>query len=153
MDATEDLSKSIRDTGRRMTRQRRAILHTLESVTCHPTAAELYEMVRREIAGISPGTVYRNLNVLQELSFVREIRTAGEPTRYDARVQDHPHARCSNCGCVVDVPLEPDVCIDEAADELVGWQLTGYSVQFDGICPNCISKSQAEKGDSEGPWI
>ncbi|MGE5577510.1 MAG: Fur family transcriptional regulator, partial [Syntrophothermus sp.] len=49
-----------------MTRQRQIILEELKNVTTHPTADEVYEMVRRRLPRISLGTVYRNLELLAE---------------------------------------------------------------------------------------
>ena len=48
------------------TAQRAAILEELRSVTCHPTADELYTMLRKKMPQISLGTVYRNLEQLSE---------------------------------------------------------------------------------------
>ena len=47
---------------RRMTKQRRIILEELRKVRSHPTADEIYAMVRRRLPRISLGTVYRNLD-------------------------------------------------------------------------------------------
>ena len=44
--------------------QRKVIVDELRKLKCHPTADELYEVVRRKLPRISLGTVYRNLEVL-----------------------------------------------------------------------------------------
>ena len=44
-----------------MTRQRAVILEELRKLTTHPTADELYQIVRARMPRISLGTVYRNL--------------------------------------------------------------------------------------------
>lgn len=48
----------------RMTRQRAVILEELRKTATHPTADELYSIVRRRLPRISLGTVYRNLDFL-----------------------------------------------------------------------------------------
>ena len=48
----------------RLTNQRKIILEELRAVTTHPTADEVYGMVRKRMPRISLGTVYRNLEVL-----------------------------------------------------------------------------------------
>jgi Fur family transcriptional regulator, ferric uptake regulator len=48
----------------RLTNQRKIILEELQAVTTHPTADEIYGMVRQKMPRISLGTVYRNLEVL-----------------------------------------------------------------------------------------
>ena len=52
--------------GRRMTRQRQAIMEMLAKTDEHPTAEMVYEAVRKQLPEISLGTVYRNLQLLVE---------------------------------------------------------------------------------------
>ncbi len=59
--------------------QREAIRDVLASVCTHPTAAEIYDMVRERIPNISLGTVYRNLSMLADEGEVIRIST-GEGT-------------------------------------------------------------------------
>jgi len=49
---------------RRTTRQRKTILNTLRQTNSHPSADEIYELVRKQLPHISLDTVYRNLEVL-----------------------------------------------------------------------------------------
>ena len=49
-----------------MTKQRKVILEELRKSTTHPSADEVYRMVRHRLPRISLGTVYRNLEVLSE---------------------------------------------------------------------------------------
>lgn len=58
----------------RMTRQRAVILEELRKTATHPTADELYSIVRRRLPRISLGTVYRNLDFLADSG---EIRPSG----------------------------------------------------------------------------
>jgi len=57
----------------RMTRQRRIILEELRKVDSHPTADEVYEMVRRQLPRISLGTVYRNLEILSREGLIQKV--------------------------------------------------------------------------------
>ena len=50
----------------RLTTQRQIILEELGKVTSHPTANEVYDMVRKRLPRIGLGTVYRNLELLAE---------------------------------------------------------------------------------------
>ncbi len=56
----------------RITRQRRVILEELRRVNNHPSADEIYEIVRRRMPRISLGTVYRNLEMLTELGEIQK---------------------------------------------------------------------------------
>lgn len=52
---------------KRMSKQRKKILDLVKSGRLgHPTAAEVYDEVRKSMPNISLGTVYRNLNMLAD---------------------------------------------------------------------------------------
>ena len=61
----------------RMTRQRAVILEELRKVKTHPTADELYSIVRERLPRISLGTVYRNLDFLADTGEIRRLEAAG----------------------------------------------------------------------------
>jgi len=127
-----------------MTRQRRIILDTLASVDTHPTAAELYEMVRAQLPDISQGTVYRNLRQLQELGYVLELDYGPGASHFDARVQPHYHVRCRECDRVADLPCAPVECLEQARRAAEGWTIDEQRVEFTGLCPDC-RKRQADE--------
>lgn len=133
-----------------MTRQRRIVLETLASVDTHPTAAELYEMVRARLPGISQGTVYRNLRRLQELGYVIELDYGPGPSHFDARVETHYHVRCLRCGKVADVECETIDCLREAERAVGGWQIEDHRVEFMGLCPECQRDEEDDVKDQEG---
>ncbi len=137
MDQSADLTNKVHEHGGRMTPQRAVVLETLAGVSCHPTAAELHELVRRVLPEISQATVYRNLKVLRDLGYVIELDYGPSAARYDATVADHCHARCTKCGRVVDVPAEAVHDLEGAAAVLDDWRITGQRLEFCGICPDC----------------
>ena len=54
------------DNNMRLTSQRQVILEELRKVKSHPTANQVYDMVRKRLPRIGLGTVYRNLDLLAE---------------------------------------------------------------------------------------
>jgi Fur family transcriptional regulator, ferric uptake regulator len=122
----------------RLTNQRRMILEELKSVTTHPTADEIYGMVRQKLPRISLGTVYRNLEVLSSLGLVRKLENAAGQKRFDGDVSAHHHIRCDTCGKVGDIFDAPDISgIEQGVS--TDFQITGLSLEFSGICPQCLS--------------
>ena len=120
----------------RMTKQRRIILDELRKLTSHPTADELYELVRKRLPRVSLGTVYRNLEVLSENGEVLKLESAGSQKRFDGDVREHCHVRCVRCGRVGDVVgrvSSPSVDGVEAP----GFSVTKAAVEFYGICDAC----------------
>ena len=73
----------------RNTRQRAVIVEELCKTTAHPTAVELYEVVRRRLPKISLGTVYRNLDLLARLGIIDKLDLSGAEARFDGDVRPH----------------------------------------------------------------
>jgi Fur family ferric uptake transcriptional regulator len=124
----------------RMTRQRMIILDELSKVRSHPTAYEVYEMVRSRLPRISLGTVYRNLEHLSSNGQIRRLDLGVGQRRFDAVTDDHMHIKCLSCGRVNDVPLNPSMEITTIKGIVCsqsGYEVLGCGMDFLGICPNC----------------
>jgi Fur family ferric uptake transcriptional regulator len=120
----------------RLTNQRKVILEELRAVTSHPTADEVYGMVRKRMPRISLGTVYRNLEVLSALGLVRKLENAAGQKRFDGDVSPHHHVRCEICGKVGDIFDTLDIVgIDQGLR--TDFQITGHTLEFTGVCPDC----------------
>lgn len=123
------------------------ILEELQRVKSHPTAVEVFEMVRRRLPRISLGTVYRNLERLAAAGTIRKLVIAGTEARFDGDLEPHYHVRCTNCGQVADVHgLSGKVFGEEIGEitEAQGYEIFGHRLEFLGICPRC--KAAAEGG-------
>ncbi len=123
--------------GYRMTRQRQIILDELRNVTSHPTADQVYEMVRLHLPHISLGTVYRNLESLCEQGMIQKLEMGGVQRRYDGNPGSHYHVRCQHCDRVDDVTMDPVFSSEDSPDELSGYRITGHRLEFMGVCPQC----------------
>ena len=121
----------------RMTRQRKVILEEIRKTTTHPTADELYQIVRRKLPRISLATVYRNLEQLAAEGLILKIETAGAQMRFDGQPRNHYHIRCVRCGAVEDAPIEPDPTLEQLVQKNSSYHIIGHTVQFLGICPGC----------------
>jgi Fur family ferric uptake transcriptional regulator len=121
-----------------MTVQRNVILEELQAVGSHPTADEVYEMVRKRLPRISLGTVYRNLDKMSEAGVVQRIRSSDQVKRFDGNPVPHVHIQCVRCGRVDDLAMH-DVMEDalDHASKLSDYDVTGCSLLFLGVCPAC----------------
>ena len=61
----------------RKTRQREVILNELQKLKSHPTAVELYEIVRQILPKVSLGTVYRNLELHARHGYIQKLEFSG----------------------------------------------------------------------------
>ncbi len=104
------ISAELGRRGLRATRQRRAILRALLDHGDHPTASEVHRRALRAIPNLSLKTVYEALDAFVAAGLASCLREAGEPYRYDTRVEPHHHAWCRRCGRLADVPVAaPDL--------------------------------------------
>jgi Fur family ferric uptake transcriptional regulator len=122
-----------------MTEQRRAILEALKQVTSHPTADEVYAMVRKRLPRISLGTVYRNLEFLSDSGLIQRLCIGGSQMRFDGNANNHYHVRCVKCNRVDDVPVAPTAEVQKAKRSLSGYEILGHRLEFVGVCPTCKS--------------
>ena len=120
-----------------MTEQRQVILEELKKTTSHPTADELFQMVRRRMPRISLGTVYRNLEVLSENGIIQKLEWAGNQKRYDGNFNNHYHIRCAQCNRVEDVMVEPLSVIEEKFREATDYEIMGHRLEVIGLCSKC----------------
>ena len=126
--------------GLRMTPQRFVLLRALSETRTHPTADELYRVVRRELPTVSPATVYRNLQEMVHAGLISMLERAGGPVRYDALADDHHHFICTRCGGVTDLYLKGvDYAVDKARSNGFPGRVDRAEVQLHGICASCAS--------------
>ena len=124
----------------RMTRQRKVILEELCKVKTHPSADEVYEMVRKRLPRISLGTVYRNLEILSESGDIQKLEPGCSLKRFDGDTSEHCHIRCVRCDRIADAPL-PDVKIDLEKVKSTDFEITGHRLEFLGLCSDCSDNS------------
>ncbi|WP_368133594.1 Fur family transcriptional regulator [Collinsella bouchesdurhonensis] len=124
---------------RRNTKQRTLILDIVRAHGDHPTAEDIYRDVHEQNPKVSRGTVYRNLNLLEETGDIISIEVPGG-NRFDRRCDPHAHVICCSCGVVCDAMVEHDHTVDGMAERQTGYIITRHETLFYGICPSCQEK-------------
>ncbi len=119
------------------TRQRQVILEELKASKDHPTAYDLYERVSKRLPGISPATVFRNLDLLASKGLVRVLNHGPGKRHYDFRTVNHYHIRCIVCDRVDDITYEPFPEVEKIVEGRTDYEVTDYTLEFQGICPRC----------------
>jgi len=122
-----------------MTRQRRVILEELRKVDTHPSADEVYEMVRKRLPRISLGTIYRNLEILSESGDIQKLEPGCSLKRFDGNPSAHCHIRCIRCNRVADMPIVPALEVDLKQVDSTDFEIIGHRLEFFGLCPRCLA--------------
>jgi Fur family ferric uptake transcriptional regulator len=113
------------------------ILEELRKVDTHPSADEIYELVRKRLPRISLGTIYRNLEILAATGEIRRLATGSHLKRFDGRADDHYHIRCLRCDRLADLCVHLGVELDAQVKEASDFSVLGHKLEFVGICPKC----------------
>jgi len=127
----------------RLTPQRKIILEVLRGTRSHPTADEVYDMVRERLPNVSLGTIYRNLDFLHSQGIIRKLDKLGSQMRFDACIDPHLHVCCIECGKVGDLPADAasvSLRRDAGMDTQCAFRITGHWLELYGICADCLTE-------------
>lgn len=124
-------------------RQRETILEALNARCDHPTADDIYAVVKQELPRISLGTVYRNLSQLSQEGVVMRIRGCDGPDRFDGYNANHYHFVCHECGNVYDVEMPEYKELEAQAQKAIQMEVESHCLLFYGRCKEC-------RGEGEG---
>src|SRR6188472_1623985 len=95
-----DWRERLREKGYRLTPQRELILDAVDTLG-HATPDEVLVEVRKKSSALNVSTVYRTLEVLEELGLVRHAHLSDRaPTYHSTREHEHVHVVCRGCGSV-----------------------------------------------------
>ena len=102
----EDWRAKLRGSGYRLTPQRELILRAVEDLG-HATPDEVLARVHEQSAAVNVSTVYRTLEVLEQLGLVRHAHLSDRaPTYHSVSDHEHFHLVCRNCHRIVSVDAD-----------------------------------------------
>jgi Fur family transcriptional regulator, ferric uptake regulator len=133
-----EVRERLRRSGYTLTSQRRAVLEALSRAEGHPSAEDVYLIVKRENPRVALGTVYQALSVLEEVGVVGSKHWADSPTRYDLNVEPHLDIRCTGCGEVSEVPGVALGAIETRIRRNTLYKVNRATMVVEGLCPACI---------------
>ena len=122
-------------------RQRELIKETVLNLNTHPTADEIYSLLKPANPGISLGTVYRNLKLLSDSGDIIKISVPGAGDRFDRRTGEHHHLLCDCCGRICDLEVELRALIERKIHTDTGFSVSGLELIAHGSCPDCLRTS------------
>lgn len=119
---------------------RRAVVDLLAGQHCCLTAREIGDRLREDGSNVGLASVYRALELLDELGLVQRLDAGEGVTRYEPAHpsgEHHHHIVCDRCGRVSSFE-DPDL---EAAIERLGraldYDVAAHDVVLRGSCPGC----------------
>jgi Fur family transcriptional regulator, ferric uptake regulator len=143
MATSTDLKQALKQHGLRMTPQRQLILDAVASLEGHVSAEQVYQHVVRVFPDVNISTVYRTLEVLEELGVVRHTHFHEGVAQYQRTdTARHHHMVCSRCGAESDLDLE---VLEPLAHELkrrYGFEADLAHSAIVGLCRACQTQAR-----------
>jgi Fur family ferric uptake transcriptional regulator len=135
--AAEDWQSTLRAKGYRLTPQRELVLHAVERLG-HATPDEVLTAVREESQAVNISTVYRTLELLEELGLVRHAHLHDRaPTYHSTAGPAHVHLVCRRCGKVVEVPSDVVDPLTRTLHDAHGFTTDVGHLTIFGTCATC----------------
>ena len=131
---TETIKEILKEKGVRPSLHRMKILEYLVEKKNHPTVDTIYNDIIDDIPTLSRTTIYNTLKTFTENNVVQTIMIEGTEVRYDADTSSHGHFKCTECGKVYDLFINPDVF---DMKKISGHKIEEQHLYFRGICKEC----------------
>jgi Fur family ferric uptake transcriptional regulator len=131
----------IRNSGSRMTVDRRAVVEALDRSGDHVTAEQLAEAVWVEHPDINLATIYRTLELLERLEIAFHVHLGHGPSRWHLAGDVHHHLVCESCDRVEEIP---DSTFDPLRKRLraeTGFEIDPHHFSLSGLCADCAAKA------------
>jgi Fur family ferric uptake transcriptional regulator len=131
------LAETLRARGLRLTAQRQLVLEAVYRLG-HATPDQVHAEVARTAAGINITTVYRTLELLEELGLVTHTHLShGAPTYHGVSEEQHVHLVCRTCGGVDDIPAGVLDGLAQTLEREKSFSVDRGHVALFGVCGQC----------------
>jgi Fur family peroxide stress response transcriptional regulator len=140
MKSVKECLNNLKKKGFKLTPQRQAVIEHLEGNSSHPSAADLFEEVKKKYPMISFATVYNTLKILGEAKEIKSLTIGFDKVNFDPNTEQHDHFLCQKCGKIYDIFRETK----ETIEEIEGHQIKDRQIYFYGICSECCKAKNTQ---------
>jgi Fur family transcriptional regulator, ferric uptake regulator len=128
----------LRARGLRWTPERRVLVDVLSQANGHLTGSELVERCRAVDPSTTPSTVYRTLDVLEDLGYVRHGHGANGREEFHVLPDaEHGHLHCQRCGATWDLTAGEARPLLRGLERARGFVVDLSHVTIVGRCAEC----------------
>lgn len=134
------MRERLHERGLRWTPQRRVLVDVLSSTEGHVTGSQLVERCRELDPATIPSTVYRTLDVLEEIGLLRHGHGAdGREEFHVLPDAEHGHLHCDACGATSDLSAENARVLVRSLEEQHGFVADLSHITIVGRCERCAA--------------
>jgi Fur family ferric uptake transcriptional regulator len=133
------IAGTLREHGYKLTPQRHAILKIIAASNDHLTPEAIHQTASLNNPTLGLVTVYRTLELLDELNLVCRLHAPDGCRGYMMRrpTEHHHHLICSQCGRVVDFTDCTLSNLEQRLSKETRYDINGHLLEFYGLCPEC----------------
>ncbi|UGQ14907.1 transcriptional repressor [Yinghuangia sp. ASG 101] len=143
-----DWKRELRDKGYRLTPQRQLVLEAVTKLG-HATPDEILTEIRKTADGVNISTVYRTLELLEQLELVKHAHLGhGSPTYHPAGRGEHLHLVCRDCDAVTEVEVAVAEPLARTVEARFGFDIDLHHFAIFGRCDACTAARAAEAAGS-----
>ena len=141
MACEEQFLRELHSRGFRLTPQREMVLAALHEMGGLITADDLYRRVQQVSMSVDISTVYRTLDLLQQLGLVAALDTGEGQRMYELRAGHgrHVHLVCRSCGAIIGADMDVFDAFSDSIRQSYGFQMDLDKLSFSGQCSRCRS--------------
>jgi Fur family transcriptional regulator, ferric uptake regulator len=144
MTQRQTLVEMLRQRGQRMTPQRQLILEALESIDGHISVEAVHARVAARFPQVNISTVYRTLDLLQDLGLVTHTHFDDGVAQYHRADQGvHQHLVCRGCSLEQELDLAVLEPLGEDIRRRHGFEVDLAHFALIGLCRSC---AEAQRG-------
>jgi Fur family transcriptional regulator, ferric uptake regulator len=145
-----DLTEELRSKGYRLTPARQLVLSAVLALE-HATPDAICAEVQRTASSVNLSTVYRTLELLEELDLVSHTHLGhGAPIYHAAHERDHLHLVCGACGKITEAAAD---CADSLVEQLraqFGFETDVPHFALFGRCADCVASGATASSARHG---
>jgi Fur family transcriptional regulator, ferric uptake regulator len=137
---------ALRAGGYRVTPQRQLVLEAVTKLD-HATPEEIFAEVHQTARGVNASTIYRTLELLEQLGLITHTHLGhGAPRYHLAAEAAHVHLVCSGCGQIIQVDPALVRPLITALDDSYGFETDPRHLAGDGRGRDCRASDGATAG-------
>ncbi|MFC1957935.1 Fur family transcriptional regulator, partial [Chloroflexota bacterium] len=121
----------------KLTPQRRLVMDIIHDSRGHLTAEEILDYVQARAPGVNKSTIYRTLELLEELGCVFKSESGGRFIYHHAEEGHHHHLVCQVCGKSIDCDEDLFLPVEKVTNEKYGFRADFRHVVISGLCQSC----------------
>jgi Fe2+ or Zn2+ uptake regulation protein len=137
MSCGSEYAPELRSRGFRVTAQRMAVLHVLRHSHARLSPAEVYQLARKDLPGLTETTVYRTLDFLSRTGLVWPLHMESGHLAYELAGTRHHHLICRQCGAELELEHALMKSLYAKVEATSGYLLTDDHLTLYGLCPEC----------------